>query len=178
MSSTSERVYNETSTSELVYNETSTSERVYNEKYPGFKRLHDYLKQYKIKSLLSFLVNCRDMIIDTTSVTSNWRDLNNSWNTRFINEAQTLLNPEDFKNLRDKASSDQERHAKNLENYWNKVIYECNIKYDILEYKREKERVIRMLSEIEEKIKRKEEDLLKSSNEWKTLIKHKGSVGL
>ncbi|CAG8549972.1 12714_t:CDS:2 [Cetraspora pellucida] len=72
-----------------VYNETSTSERVYNEKYP-------------------------DMIIDTTSTTSNWRDLNNAWNTRFINEAQTLLNPEDFKILRDKVGS-EEGYAKNLE---------------------------------------------------------------
>ncbi|CAG8494561.1 40519_t:CDS:2 [Gigaspora margarita] len=91
----------------------------------------------------------------------------NILNTRFINEAQTLLNPEEFKILRDKVSSDQEHFAKNLEDYWNKVIYE----YNIVKYKQEKERVIRMLSEIEEKIKMKENDLIKSSDEWKHLLK-------
>ncbi|CAG8740427.1 5412_t:CDS:2, partial [Ambispora leptoticha] len=172
MSFTFGRVYNGTSTTGCVYNETSTTERVYNEKYPGYKRLNDYLKQYKDKSFRSFLFHCRDMIIDTTPATSNWIDLNNAWKVHFMTEAQTIMNPKDFKILRDKFSSDQERNAKNLEDYWNKVIHECNIKYDILEYKREKEHVIRVLSEIEEKIKMKENDLIKSSNEWKTLIKN------
>ncbi|CAG8844147.1 42142_t:CDS:2, partial [Gigaspora margarita] len=140
--STSGRVYNETSTSGHVYNETSTSEHVYNEKYPGYKELHDYLKQHETKSF----------------------------------KTQTLLNPEDFKILEDKVNSDQERYAKNLEDYWDKVISECIIKYDILEYKREKERVILILSEIEEKIKMKENDLIKSSDEWKAFIKNEASV--
>ncbi|RIB18033.1 hypothetical protein C2G38_2185717 [Gigaspora rosea] len=115
----------------------SISERVYND---GYKGLNDYLNQHTTKSFWSFLFHCRDMIIDTTtSATSNWKDLNNAWNTRFINKAQTLLNPEEFKILKDKGNSDQERYAKNLEVCWDKVIHESNLKRDILEYKQEKE---------------------------------------
>ncbi|CAG8857502.1 14480_t:CDS:2, partial [Gigaspora margarita] len=90
--STSGCVYNETSTSGHVYNETSTSEHVYNEN----------ILQHKTKSFKSFLFHCRDMIINSTPATSSWKNLNNAWNTRFMNKAQTLLNPEDFKILEDK----------------------------------------------------------------------------
>ncbi|CAG8739333.1 4471_t:CDS:2, partial [Acaulospora morrowiae] len=58
-----------------------------------------YLNQRRNKSFWGFLCRYRDTIVATTSTTSAWRGLNDSWSERFLAESKGLLNPTDFDNL-------------------------------------------------------------------------------
>ncbi|CAG8660880.1 7973_t:CDS:1, partial [Diversispora eburnea] len=60
--------------------------------YPGYEALRTYLTRSRDKSFWGFLHRCRDTIVATTSATSFWRDLNNSWCERFLEEAKKILN--------------------------------------------------------------------------------------
>ncbi|CAG8652176.1 69_t:CDS:1, partial [Diversispora eburnea] len=68
------------------------------QKYPGYEALTSYLKRDK-KSFWGFLRHCRDALVATKPVTSRWHDLDTSWCRRFLEEAEKLLNENDFNKL-------------------------------------------------------------------------------
>ncbi|CAI2188867.1 12496_t:CDS:10, partial [Funneliformis geosporum] len=63
--------------------------------------LISYLNLLEKLSYRGFLVRCRD-VIATSSVTSDWKTLDNFWSGRFLNEAKRLLKQSDFNDLNNK----------------------------------------------------------------------------
>ncbi|CAG8576024.1 8213_t:CDS:2 [Diversispora eburnea] len=128
------------------------------QKYPGYEALSLYLeKQNHKKSFWGFLQQHRNALVDavvaTTPAASCWRDLDKSWCDHFLAEAEELLNPSDFNNLEKQVNLERTRRNDKLEKYWSDMIYECELRREISELEKGKERLLKNLREIKEKYK-------------------------
>ncbi|EXX60352.1 hypothetical protein GLOIN_2v1487390 [Rhizophagus irregularis DAOM 181602=DAOM 197198] len=115
-------------------------------------QLISYLREKKNKSYRSFLLHYRKEISEYflhTSVMS-WRDHDNTWSQFFLLEAKRLLNENNFDTLEYKVRV--ERCNDGLKNYWEEIIQECEKKQELISYESERDRLLHLLSEVNEKI--------------------------
>ena len=70
---------------------TSTSVQL-NETYVGYDELITYLKERKRKTFWGFLIKSRKTIVESSlsSPASCWQDLERTWISRFLEEAEKL----------------------------------------------------------------------------------------
>ncbi|GBB85502.1 hypothetical protein RclHR1_01200016 [Rhizophagus clarus] len=88
-------------------------------------RLIIYLNEQINPSYRGFLSRNRDFIISSDN-SNNWKNLDDSWSTRFLIEAKKLLNRTNFNTLKKKIES--ERRKNGLQAYWKGIIKEQNKK--------------------------------------------------
>ncbi|RIA79663.1 hypothetical protein C1645_882567, partial [Glomus cerebriforme] len=146
---------------------SSSSTSVVNYTYVGYDELDSYLKQRRNKSLLGFLTRYREVIVSslTFSAISHWKDLDNTWSTRFLHEAKRI-DRSNFARLEKKIKMERSRHEKDLESFWCDLVQECRIKQDISEHQAEKDRYLQIISNLEIQIQAESTDLSQLTKKW------------
>ncbi|CAG8601406.1 2617_t:CDS:2 [Diversispora eburnea] len=118
-------------------------------KYLGHEALISYLHEQDNYSYRGFLGRHRDIII-ISAFSNHWRELDNTWFTRFLEEAEKLFDKKDFTDLTKKVAL--ERRGNGLQTYWNGVIVEQKKKR--IEIEEEKENIVPTSSELRKKRKK------------------------
>ncbi|CAI2194602.1 6268_t:CDS:2, partial [Funneliformis geosporum] len=140
-----------------------------------------YLQNRNNKSLWSFLLRYRELIVSSLTTNMNWRDLNNGWISFFLDEAK-MIDPDNFDDLSKKPGNHSRssisgvlslleclRCDQDLKNYWSDVKQEYEIRQDISNYQTEKESLLQAILEIDNQILAKDNDLMKFSTKWSVM---------
>ncbi|CAB5144683.1 unnamed protein product [Rhizophagus irregularis] len=96
------------------------------ESYPGQNALISYIKERNNRvSYRAFLNSHRDIIVTSiatsiaTSTSDNLNEYDNLWKARFLHEGK------DIANLKDKVKLERLQRKKDLQEYWQEIIKEC-----------------------------------------------------
>ncbi|CAB4373503.1 unnamed protein product [Rhizophagus irregularis] len=88
--------------------------------YPGQNVLISYLKERGNKSSYHGFLDLHHDIIVTSTFSENWKDLDNSWATHFMEEAEKL----NLEALKEKINIERLQRKRNLQIFWQEVIKE------------------------------------------------------
>ncbi|CAG8634627.1 7155_t:CDS:2 [Funneliformis caledonium] len=124
--------------------------------YVGHNELVSYLRDHrnKSKSFHRFLFFYRERIVESSlffSATS-WQEYDNAWPARFLKVAKEIKQI-NFGTLKDK-------------DYWKEVILECKTRRAVINYQSEKERYLRIISDLDEKIQMERANLAELTSKW------------
>ncbi|CAB4476785.1 unnamed protein product [Rhizophagus irregularis] len=129
--------------------------------YPGQNALISYLKKQGNKSSYCRFLNLHHNFIVTSIFSDNWKDLDNTWFTHFLEEVERLdLN----KVLKEKINTEHLRYMQYLQTFWQKIIKEYKENLEPINTSNS----IKVQAKQKEKLKRlRDDDTTESSEYWK-----------
>ncbi|RIA87245.1 hypothetical protein C1645_828034 [Glomus cerebriforme] len=145
----------------------STSRQINEEEngYIGREELVSYLRERRNKSYCSFLSLYRSTIINSLSEvpSEDWRDLDSCWSSRFLCEAE-VIDQNNFNSLDEKVTL--ERSNNRLQSFWKGIIKEYKLRQNLSNYVDEKERILKILQDLDDKIQTTNAQITELTNTW------------